>query len=438
MAKIIGLISPKEEKSNSAESTRIQEAKSIVQETSKMSLPERITMGQPGRLKAEESIAARPSAMKILKEEIAFKPDLKGDMGKKILKSGVTAIKGLGVVDERIQGAIAAPMIEMMNPFRKDIMQDTALAVINGVTGERPARFEDVIRAKLPEIKVGGYDISSPVSMIGGLAAEIYTGAGLVKMVRTMRQGGPQTINSIQKSLDLANEVKDVAGKEISTLFNNSVGKIQVPTHIVENIANSLPEGVFERIISKPKVYGVMVDEIKDAAGKIIARIPKSDAKNVWQLRKALDDLTTSKDFAGKMTSIGKDKVMLASNQLRQVLSNVDTKVAPIMEKYSNYAQTLQDASDFLTDGKGRVVVNKAANILKGSGEAGYRILLEKYAQVFPKGADMLRDIKILNRNRAVTAATMLAVKTAVGASIASKFIKPVTNVFTSETEAAT
>lgn len=436
MAKLIGSV--KTGTTESKEATRIEKAKVTSSEAPKTPIGitnPLLAPGQPGREQAEKNIAEREPAIKAF-DNVTFKPEERDSKMTARIKAvgnvGSTALKGLMLADERIQGAIAAPMLEALDPFRKDIVQDSVLATIQAIKGERPARFEDVIRAKLPEVKIGGYDVSNPVAMIGGLAAEITAGAGLVKMAGNLIKGGVKTIDSVQKSMEMAEEVRNTAGKAISTLFDGQVGKKQVPVKLLSDIVDTLPEGVLEKILAKPKTFGVLVTKVKDVAGNVIGQTVNSDAKNVWNLRKALDDLLTSKDFYDEATSIGKGIVKNAGNQLRGVLSAVDKQVAPVMEKYSKYAQSLEEVSGIMMK-KGRVVVNKAASILKRKGEPGDKIVLERFASLFPSGASMLRDIKVLNRNRMATDAAMYAVKAAVTGAIYGKFIRPTVSVLTGE-----
>lgn len=398
-----------------------------------------VAFGLPGRKDAEKDIQGREDALTTLKKELEYKPsDL--SLWDKIIKTGTTGMKGLSLVDERLQGAIAGPFYELQDPARKDIVQDTALAIIDGISGRRKVRFQDLVTARLPEIPIGGVDIRKPVAIIAGLGSELAVGSGVVRAARGVLQGGKQTLNSIQKSYDLAQEIKKASGKSIETLFDSKVGQIKVPAQVTQ-VLDQLPEGIMRHIFSKPKVYRVVEqvltrnkEKVVGFSGKVVETVteklgvPELDAKNIWKVRQSLDDMLSSKDFL-KATNKAKQVIKKVSNELRVVLSNVDKEVAPLMDQYSKYSDSIENASRILTTG-GRVVVNKAASALKRMGEPGSQAALEEFASLFPRGAKMLKDIKVLNKNRAVVTAQILGVKAAVGAAIFSKFIrKPIREV---------
>ena len=112
------------------------------------------------------------------------------------------------------------------------------------------------------------------------------------------------------------------------------------------------------------------------------------------------------------------------------VLANVDKQVAPLMETYSKYTSSINKVAKILTDKNGTFLVNKAANIMKRTGEPGQQAVLKEFANLFPRGADMLKQIRKLNKQRARANAAVLAVKAAVASAILSKFVRrPVTEV---------
>lgn len=379
-----------------------------------------IAFGLPGRVQAEKNIENREDAMSILKKELEYNPS-NLSTAQQIIKASVTGLKGLQLVDERVQGSISGALYELQDPFRKDVFQDTGMAIINGLSGKRKVRFEDMITSRLPELDIGGVDIRKPIAVIGGLAAELSVGGKLVDSVKGMLQGGKNTLKSIEKSYEVANDVRYVVGKSIEKLFDSPVGKVKVPPQ-VQSIVDKLPEGVLKKILSHKKVYGVSEKFIIQNGKKVMLGVPELDAKNVWKLRMALDDVLSSKDFI-KSTNLIKSSIKNVSGELRGVLSKVDPQIAPLMEKYSKYSGSLESVSKIITS-NGKVVVNKAANVLKRTGEPGAQTVLEEFASLFPRGQKMLKDIKVLNRNRAVTNAALLAAKATVGAAIFSRFVR--------------
>lgn len=396
-----------------------------------------IASGLPGRVQAEKDIQERQAVLPELRRELEKDPSNENIQDRILgtfVKGGKVALKSLQLADERVQGAIAAPLFELQDPRRQGIVQDTALSILQGVQGKRRARFEDIITSKLPEIKIGEVDVRKPIAVIGGLATEIAGGAKIASIADGILKGGPQTLKTIQKTWELAQETKSTAGKAIANLFASKIGKKTIDatrkfrsstdpnkTTSLGEIIKNLPEGVLKKILKSPKTFEVI--------GNAKTGVVSLTAKNIWNLRKALDDLITEGEFAGKVTKIGKQKIINSTNEIRSVLANVDKQVAPLMERFSTLANSIRDTGKILLKG-GKVVVNKAGQVLKKNGEPADLETLQNFSNLFQGGARMLKDIRLLNRNRATTNLASLGVKAAVGGAIFSRFLqRPVREV---------
>jgi len=316
--------------------------------------------GLPGLIETEKRIANRPSALEAFREELEIpaKPGLASFM-----EMPVTAVKGLGVLQERGEAAVANPLMELQRSSEPDLLKRVVSGVGKGLIGEKRGQLGDVVRIATPEIKIGNIDIRESLSSIVGLSAaagvDIKIAQGARSLLNTLRSS-KGTLKSVTKSLDLAKKVKGELGKKIGDFFKSGPGKKPIPRRLVDGIVNSLPEGVLEKIAKMPKTFNV-----KFTNGAV-----DTTSENVWKLRMALDDFLTAKEHSGKVTKIGKGIIKNSADQLRGVLASADERIAPLMDNYSRFIKRFNKAEDLLTDKRGDVVLSKAKSALKRGGEA--------------------------------------------------------------------
>jgi len=372
----------------------------------------------PGFEKTEKLIEERPSALEDLKKEIAFKPTTTAGA---FLQPAAKTFKGLGLVQERLEGGLANPLMELQEAQDPDLLKRVVSSSVAGFTGKRRGQFGDVSRRALPEIEIGGVDIDEALSAYIGLGTAIGLDASIAKGAQNLIKGGKGTLRSLEKSFDLAKKTKSEIGAKIGDLFDSAVGGKKVSTEQVHLLMKKVPKKVLKKILDNPVVFKVKKFAI---GGKELADVPATDAKNVWRLRQALEDSLTSKELAGKITKKTKGSIKSVTDSLRGILSGVDEKIGPLMEQYSNFVKRLDPIEDLITDKKGRVVVNKVSRALK-SGEPRVRLDFEDLGKSFNGAAKMMKQIDILNRNRALVKAGEVGIKTLLGLSVARKFFKP-------------
>lgn len=396
---------------NEEQDKRMARAKEVEDQFKQSNPIDKFVFGLPGRQAAEERVSGRESVVDSFLETMD-KPKPEGFM-ESALRTGEVGLKGLGVGAERIESVLAAPIFEGMDIKNPDLLKNLIGSTASAVRGDKVFEFGDVVTSRLPEVNVGGVDLRESLSKIGGLAASLGAGKGIIDAVDSVFKSGSGTLKQVEKSWEVANKTKSVAGQKIADLFDSTVGQKNLNPVQVGSILKGVPERIIAKIKKNPELYGVaFADEGLELANYT--------AKNVWKLRMALDDLVTSKTFREGATSALQGAIKNTRTNLQGALKAVDKKIAPLMDEYSTLVDSINKAGDFFLT-KGNPVVNKAATAMKSLGDPGKQKIIVDFAKTIPTGEKLLRSIYSLNRNRAIRSSVNLAAKTAIGGAIFSK-----------------
>lgn len=99
--------------------------------------------GLPKYKETEDRIATRPNASDTLMEELKHMPE---NFGQGALKLPVTALKALSVPYQRVESAIANPLMELQKADERDLPKRMLDAFVKGATGERRGELGDIPR----------------------------------------------------------------------------------------------------------------------------------------------------------------------------------------------------------------------------------------------------------------------------------------------------
>ena len=459
MAKLIGNIKEIESQEDSKSNAKMDKAE-LQQKTSAL----------PGRVEAESDIQARPDSVQVLKNDYRalmtqYEKDPSNNLVEKSLKKKIweatkVGIDVISVPAQRAVSAIAGPAYELQDMSNPELGMDATKAFFQGISGKRNVGASDLYKSALPEMKIGDFDVRNAVSVIGGISTELGLGLKLNSSVNTALKPSKNALKVIERTFKVAKETKDAVGKSIGKLFAGKIGnKVINPLQKIKfgenpedvstllEVFNGLPKGLMGKILGDPSTYKVKEKIVTEVTEKIVGfgnkvkkykkvktGMPEVDAENIWNFRKALDDMITEGEFAKGATTLVKQNIKHSANVLRSALVSVDKKVAPLMDEFSNYSAKFSSAKKYFANAQGEFKVNMAANALKRQGEAGVQKSIQEFANLFPDAAKMVKSLKTLNRSRAIDK----AIKFGIYATIGSKMLKDTSRSISESIEPST
>jgi len=220
---------------------------------------------------------------------------------------------------------------------------------------------------------------------LGGNMIDIGKRLGKIKFFKN-----PDYVLSRSKEIgNISDDLEKQAGRAIGDLWDSPAGDKAVNIARTSKALEALPTRVIRKLktVANQRIFKVrfLPDGTLD---------PK--ARNIWRLRRFLDDFLTRKDYidAGK---IEKQVIRTARNELATILREVDPRVAPIMDKYSNIEKIKAEVDPIVKNPRGNPIANKLQNLFTSKGEPGIREFFKRLAELSPRVTDIIRDIEGFN-----------------------------------------
>lgn len=212
-----------------------------------------------------------------------------------------------------------------------------------------------------------------------------------------------------------AKSLENEAGKAVRELMAGEIGNKPVDIQKASEAIKTLPKNVVGALGDPERTALFKIEFERDGSLKATAR-------NMWNVRRFLDNFLTSKDFfdAGK---VEKQVILNARRSLAALLRGVDKSVAPIMDKFSKITKAA-DRIRSVTTTKGEIVANKLQNLFTSKGEPGIRKFFTQLQESAPEIQTMVNDVIKFNRGQ-------LLKKFGIGAAVATGagvlFRRPIT-----------
>lgn len=189
----------------------------------------------------------------------------------------------------------------------------------------------------------------------------------------------------------LVDDAETQAGRVVKDLWAGKIGDKNVDKAKAGNTLKRLPKNVLRAMRDPEKTSLFNIRFERDGS---LSR----DARNIWNVRRFLDNFLTSKDFIDA-TKIEKQAILTARRGLAAILRDVDKMVAPIMERFSKITKAA-DRIRGVTTMKGEAVANKLQNLYTSKGEPGVRKFFTQMQEFVPEIENLTNEVIKFNRGQ--------------------------------------
>jgi len=361
----------------------------------------------PGREPTEQLIENRPRATETFRKELMAKPE---GFLPTALHLPLLALKAADVPRQRIEGALANPLMELQEPPEAvyepfmGVEKLKGLATLagrmgkgiwKGAMGERRGEFGDITRR-------AGF--GEPVSSIVGLGALFGATdmASLGKVLGLEKKIGehlPQimgkdyTLERAQKLHSLMDQAREGYGTLKTDVMNKPgpwkgtmLGDAEIP-----------PEKLNAVILKMPKIIQKYLKDPQNLYG-----IKKGDAtiRNVDRMKDALGDQMTSTAWDEAPNAL-KAATHDAYSNLRNLMVEAEPKLKPALDAYHYFMQDFYKPVKKVLETGGNMVEKKLRTAVTPGAERTTQKALEGLSQIGPEGGRALKDVsKFIGRHK--------------------------------------
>ncbi|HEC66064.1 MAG TPA: hypothetical protein ENI23_12285 [bacterium] len=434
----------------------------------KQSVPKRKGIGEvplPGEERTEQLIAGRKPALETFREEL--RTPAKGVIPT-LLKPVVTAFKGLGVVRERAESALSAPLLkaqELADPktgfatgevagkfpgvestpltaseFKERVKMGAAKSqadvgkrfqflkeagqdIIKGLKGERITEFGDVPRrAGFPEPISAAIGLGTSLAIVDPLVNKAITRniSRVGKGIKNIATGEKtKVLRGVEEFVGGVDDFIGEAGDNVGKVFAGRIGQKAVDPNKIKLALDKLPQTILRKMKAKDaqKVFKIKFNE----RGQII-----NTKENIWRLRRFIDDQISPLQFQQRAKGSIKAGIKQSRNILRDELKRGDENtIGAVMDEYSKFIDDWGFVKSTLTE-KGRPVANKVVKLFARGGEPAKKEAIQRLTNLIPRGKSVIN--RAVEFNKAETA--VKAAGFGIGAEVLRRgFTRPVAEV---------
>ncbi len=346
----------------------------------------------------------------------------------------VTGLKAIGLAAERIEAAIANPLMKIQetdleeagwiskipateivkNPelnkklanLRFKFAQELGQETWKGLTGKRKGELGDLPRrVGVPEplsAAIGFFSLMGIANVVtkGKLVSSAKTAERIVKSKLPRAMGKNYALDRSKLAAKGLDDLYEGVSKEYDDVFKKIADR-PVNLERVQEVIDDLPQMVVNKI-SKSKLITKLSDgtmqpnlnNLKIIKNIISRTIPK----------KVLNGSQDADMFQGNM------KYNLS--KIRQIMVEGNPELQAINKTYAKFMKMNNVVKGVLYNkGKGIVVSKKLINLFKKSGERGEQIYFEKFASQWTQASQIMKDIIKFNRRQAFKKGTLRAAR---------------------------